>query len=352
MNKFQLISSFILLTIFVEILIIIQFLYHDWSTSIDVIVSIIAFLAFFGGYAKLMDYFKSKPNLKIENIDIIQDRTHVEFTIKNNGNAFSNNPLTASTPNPSIAYAFHEHIYVRSNAELEAVASSGTGTAIDPYLIEELNITTPFHEGILIRDTTKHFIIQNCLIDAEYGISISAITEGTATIRNNLIQNSERGLFLINANSTIVSNNTFADMTDAAIWLQLCHYSSFTNNTMTGAGVVFMNEYEYYYASQSPFVTVSFEDNTVNGLPMLFLSSENDLVISETYGQITLVNCTNVTVKDQTNENIAMSIHYSSNCIIENSIFESESWGIPIIYSNSNIVRNNTITGCAALITW
>ena len=97
MNKFQLISSFILLTIFVEILIIIQFLYHDWSTSIDVIVSIIAFLAFFGGYAKLMDYFKSKPNLKIEQIDIIQDRTHIEFTIKNNGNAFSNNPLICFT---------------------------------------------------------------------------------------------------------------------------------------------------------------------------------------------------------------------------------------------------------------
>ena len=92
------------------------------------------------------------------------------------GLAFSNNPFTASTPIPSIAYAFHEHIYVRSNAELEAVASSGTGTALDPYLIEELNITTPFHEGILIRDTTKHFIIKICLFDAEYGISISAIT--------------------------------------------------------------------------------------------------------------------------------------------------------------------------------
>ena len=74
------------------IILIITYHYYNFASSIDIVVSIIAIAAFFGGYPKLMEFFELKSDLIIEKLEVIQDRTHILITIKNNGNTYSYDP--------------------------------------------------------------------------------------------------------------------------------------------------------------------------------------------------------------------------------------------------------------------
>jgi len=102
----------------------------------------------------------------------------------------------------------------------------GSGTADDPYLIEdyilglnESNIRN-FYYGLDVSNTTKHFVVQNCVF---YGglnaIRIENVAEGTVIIKdnhffhitqyewNNGIGNS--GIEIINTDNVIIENNFF-----------------------------------------------------------------------------------------------------------------------------------------------
>ena len=91
MNTIQKLVSISILIILIIILIIANFNYN-FISSINIVVSIIAIMAFFGGYSKLMDLFDLKSDLIVEKVEVIQDRTHILITIKNKGNAYSYNP--------------------------------------------------------------------------------------------------------------------------------------------------------------------------------------------------------------------------------------------------------------------
>ena len=91
MNKIQKLVS-IAISIILIIILIITNHYYNFASSINIVVSIIAIMAFFGGYSKLMDLFDLKSDLIVKNVEVIQNRTHILITIKNNGDAYSYNP--------------------------------------------------------------------------------------------------------------------------------------------------------------------------------------------------------------------------------------------------------------------
>ena len=49
--------------------------------------------------------------------------------------------------------------------------SSGTGTALDPFIIEGWSIIVATGHGIYIHDTLAHFIVRDCFIDAGTGLN-------------------------------------------------------------------------------------------------------------------------------------------------------------------------------------
>ena len=64
------------------------------------------------------------------------------------------------------------NIFIDGNAELAANATTGNGSAGNPYIIENyvINATGLGADGILIQNTTAHFILRNCTItDAFFG---------------------------------------------------------------------------------------------------------------------------------------------------------------------------------------
>ena len=107
-------------------------------------------------------------------------------------------------------YIAHNPITITNDGDFITYGFPGLGTAEDPYLIENYNITTNSEIGIYIEDTTKYFVIRNCYIDAyRRGIDIENTALGTTSIINNTCFNNlhEFGIKLYQASfATIISN--------------------------------------------------------------------------------------------------------------------------------------------------
>ncbi|MCG3257682.1 MAG: right-handed parallel beta-helix repeat-containing protein, partial [Candidatus Heimdallarchaeota archaeon] len=106
-------------------------------------------------------------------------------------------------------------ILILSDYDFDNYDFAGSGTAEDPFLIEDLKITKEpkgeYMYAIKIFNTAKHFVIQNCRIeDYHGGISLSQNANGTAKIINNYIYkcDSFEGLSVDNSNQVTIANNT------------------------------------------------------------------------------------------------------------------------------------------------
>ncbi len=111
----------------------------------------------------------------------------------------------------AISYIAHPSIMINTDDQFSNYSFSGVGSELEPYLIENYNITTTNTTGILIQNTSKFFKIKNCVITAEIsGIYLENITSNTAIIENNICNNNNRlaGIFVREAPDTLIANNT------------------------------------------------------------------------------------------------------------------------------------------------
>ena len=108
----------------------------------------------------------------------------------------------------------------------------GTGSQINPYIIENYNITTTDYSGIYVSSTTKYFIIRNCFINAEEsGIYLYSVSAGTAIITNNTCEdNTYTGISTRFSDDVIISNNTIYS-SDYCIDISYSSNATIANNT-------------------------------------------------------------------------------------------------------------------------
>jgi len=123
---------------------------------------------------------------------------------------FTGPPIDTSPPNYYKVFRIfiddNDPDYNWSKTEAENAWCSGSGIAGDPYIIEGLYINAQGDGGgIYIRNSSKHFIIQNCWVNN------SGAKEHDAAV---LVRWSENG---------IIENNIFT-YTEVGVWLQ--YYSS------------------------------------------------------------------------------------------------------------------------------
>ena len=169
----------------------------------------------------------------------------------------------------SIDYTPHNPISIESDGQLASIAVNGKGDINDPYILEGWNITvTTQTNGIFIGWTTKYFMIRNCWVSSTVssstgfsGIVIQEVSEGTATIVNNTIQNNNYGILLCNngnsgfskvlnnicqnnyndginlgSSNNTITNNTASNNGAGGIWLGNSSHNLITNNTVAGNG--------------------------------------------------------------------------------------------------------------------
>jgi len=163
--------------------------------------------------------------------------------------------------------------------------------------------------GVYIYESDLNKIIKNNIIDCEIGISLyhSNFTD----IKNNYFQNQEDGLFITRSTGNSVSNNIFVN---DGIFI----YDSFEN------------EIKY---------------NSVNGKVLVYLEDISNKIISNNPGQIILINCENIIVKNKeiTNTNVAIELWNSNNCSISENNLSHNRRDIILYNSDFNKIENNEI---------
>lgn len=108
------------------------------------------------------------------------------------------------------------------------------------------------------------------------------------------------------------------------------NYSLISNNTFYNCGIWLFSYHNTVY------------NNIVNGKPLVYYEDVSDIVIDEA-GQIILINCNNITVKNLefSNTFIGLQLFETENCLISDNIFSNLGWAGLLAFSNNNIISGN-----------
>ncbi|TET75484.1 MAG: hypothetical protein E3J43_08255, partial [Candidatus Heimdallarchaeota archaeon] len=257
-------------------------------------------------------------------------------------------------------------ILILSDDDFDNYDFAGSGTAEDPFLIEDLKITKePKNEymyAIKIFNTAKHFVIQNCRIEAYHGgISLSQNANGTVKIINNYIYrcNAFNGLSVDNSDQVTIVNNSI-EQSNFAISLSSSDNSIILNNTI-------YRNYVGVSLSYSNFVDVSKNNCNDNQWGLINSYSNNTSIISNHFFNssiwwrvdpyyngigIEIVSGYYLKILNNTiSENIrfgisASDLHLSTisfNNISYNHLAINYGYGIKFIDSNDNNITYNLI---------
>ncbi len=302
------------------------------------------------------------------------------------------NPITYDKTCPlntikTLYYSQHDPINITTDNELASDAVSGNGTSNNPYILEGWKIISENTHSISISGTTKHFIIRNCWLEAHttsddsYGIFLLNVFLGSPMIANNTCKQSGIGIYVENSISVTITNNTCYNNNDENIYLynspKAKIMNNICNNSEDGICVEGSSDVEIHnnycsenslngiYVSISPsssiinnttykdglviqdltldnYLSYIVENNQVNNRPIGYFTNLRGETIREMYGQLILINCTEISIIDQdcSRTNRGLSLYYSSKCQVFNNSFNYNLF-YGILLSKSN---NNTIT--------
>jgi parallel beta-helix repeat protein len=136
--------------------------------------------------------------------------------------------------------------------------------------------------------------------------------------------------------NTTAYDNIFKSNT-TGILLGYSNYNSVFNNTFYGSGITLHSSYDN-----------NIHDNIVNGKKLEYLEDESDKIIDPDTGQVILVNCTNITVRDLdlSRANAGVQLLNTNNCHISGNIISEGVSGISLSNSSGNTISGNNISYC------
>jgi len=228
---------------------------------------------------------------------------------------------------------------------------TGSGTAGDPYIIEDDVFTISVTPCLVIANSRKHFIVRNCSFmnpDMVPSIIVYNSTNGLfeqnqmwvlyqATIIDNCsqitIQTSNftgcgYNLLCVDSNDLTITSNLFQYTHDTydCITVDNCENCTFDSNDVVHGGNVGWG----FYVDDSKDITI--KDNTIN--------DNNKGIYCEN------ANNTIITGNDiNENDGIGLYLYISNLCtILGNTIFNNTASGIIVENSNINTINSNTIT--------
>ncbi len=232
----------------------------------------------------------------------------------------------------------------------------GTGTEEDPYIIE--NIILPlysYHNGIVVINTTKHFVIQNCILNAGLSaIILEKVAYGTAIIKNNTCYRSDVGVGVVRSNGVRIYNNTCGYHNNVGIFMYRTKYSIVRNNTCYG------NDYDGIISESSSFNRIESNNCSYNfDTGIRIIGDVNDFISTNVCNynfRGTFVNANNSTLTNNlfcyNNEYGGYLLSSKGNLTITNNVFSFSArddgcrgGGLKNSLITNNIFSNNTLYG-------
>ena len=152
--------------------------------------------------------------------------------LKYNGTTIYGDTLSFTTFAPTSGPFSRGRIRIYSDDEFTPADGvvSGLGTQADPYIIEGWAISSRWGAGIYIENTTKYFVIRNCLIensDLYVGIYLRNVINGR--IENNTCEKNKTGIFLQHSSNNTLTGNSCSNNK----WSGITLYDFSNNNILS-----------------------------------------------------------------------------------------------------------------------
>lgn len=214
-------------------------------------------------------------------------------------------------------------IYIDGNAGFIPANGvvAGSGTADDPYIIENWDISSENANGINIKDTSAHFVIRNCRVHevgTHIGIYLNNVKNGK--IKNVVSNNNFHGIQFYNSNNNLIQNCVSENNVGKGIWLW------YSYNNLVENSIARNNNYEDIHLWNS-------DNNRVENCT--FESNDHGVTIYSSKNNV-ITNCWVRT------NNFGVYIQSSNSNVVTDCVIEKNNFGIAIV-STSN---NNLITKC------
>jgi parallel beta-helix repeat protein len=230
----------------------------------------------------------------------------------------------------------HDPIVIVSDANLSAMGWPGSGSLIDPYIIEGLHITSS-ENCIYIEDTRAYFVIRNCIMDgytsSNYGVYLNNVSHGI--VDNCTIEWKCFGVCLTQSTNCTIFDSNIRHCRNSGVYLaSVSHDNNIANNTFvdngrTGIEIVYSDE-------------ITIENNT--------FADHYELDIEVESGDMCIIRFNRLVDASER----GIYIYYSNSGIIANnsvhsphSQYTGSRFGIRLHDSSSWVIGNNTLTGYA-----
>jgi len=245
------------------------------------------------------------------------------------------------------SYEPHDRILISDDLDWEEQNIPGAGTEADPYVIENLEISGNF-DCLYIIYTSKYYVIRNCFLHPEYsyreGIHINHADHGR--IENCIIESAYYGIYALQTNSLVITNNTISGCDLYGIRLSTTSNCVVTHNRIHDT---------VSYGIYCVYSNNRFQNNTFWNTPVgLYMSSCTSGVIHQNIfwnsstGAIVSAS-SSVTVSNNTfhdNFNVGFRNSGNDNIIFENNtIYNNKGYGVYWNAGNGAIIRRNYISG-------
>jgi parallel beta-helix repeat protein len=239
---------------------------------------------------------------------------------------------------------------------LNGVNGGGDGSAGNPYVIENWKIDASENIGIHIKDTRKHFLIRNCLVENGgsnyHGIYLE--NARNARVENSVVENCHYGIYSSESAGIALRNNTCSNNAHSGIYL---YFLGTLENVVLENNTCDNNYYGIFVDCDSlPNAVVNNNRCRNNQSHGIYLKNsinsilENNTCNSNNDCGIYLWPAAGDNLKNNTcnNNSTGIYLRYSSNNYLENnSARNNSSSGIRIQAgdepADNNVISNNTV---------
>lgn len=233
-------------------------------------------------------------------------------------------------PEETSGYTPHSPIAIDGNLQFTGAngVTGGSGTALDPYIIEGWEVNASSKTGIEIRNTDSFFVISGVFVHS--GLNGSLMTHDgiylynvlNGKIENSTLLYNENGIHLFYANLTIVTDNHLSANSENGI------FSVFSYNSYIAGNIVNANLQNGILISGSDYCLVT--GNKV-------FDQEHGIEISVSEG-------VEVSLNEVWNNTYGMLLTGSVEPTIDNNNVHNNQDGILLSSSNYAVIVDNTIS--------
>ena len=201
------------------------------------------------------------------------------------------------------------------------------------------NVIIYSNHGLYVTDNCESATIFNNTISHSTGYSLHLVVCPDSILANNTVSYNYIGLDMVSSSNSVIEHNMFIS-NEEGNRIGNCPSLTIQNNYFYNDGL------EFTISNTSNYLTCTFANNWVNDKELGFFFNLNNLIIQESiYGQLILINCSNIVIYNQIlyNTSTGINVYFSEDIIIgENSCYNNNINGI-YLYSTTSVTVDNNI---------